>query len=129
MFYLPPSKVISSSKIVLWRLQELTMYTIVCYPDENRLLAGQFLKALPRYLSDQFKAASISATPREVRWTTVLFSSFILTKLHWVLQFFLRPDDFMTVLHQFLPGGQLLFMSDDFEKQLKRESDALSPKS
>lgn len=67
MFYLPAGNVIRSPKFVLWRRQDLTMYTIVCYPDENRFLAGQFLRDLPRLLSEQFKVPSVSANPRDVR--------------------------------------------------------------
>jgi len=94
----------SSPKIVLWKQFYSTIYVLLCEETENRLAASHFLNTLPRILEDHFKKTGIAASPRE-----------FLSKL----------EEFLVVVHTFLPNGQLIFMNAQYSKQLRKEVDSV----
>jgi hypothetical protein len=108
MFYLPKSSLVESPKIVLWRRQDLVMYTLLCFLDESRLLGSSFLSMFPALLSEHVKNPALNSQPREIM---------------------ARPDDVLLLAHQFLPNGQLLFTSPEYVKQLKKETETGGTKS
>jgi len=77
---------------------------LLCEESENRLLGCHFLNVFTKILDDQFKKNSIAASPKEY-----------LSKL----------EEFLVVLHTFLPNGQLLFMNSQYTKQLRKEVDSI----
>mmetsp|Transcript_21564 Transcript_21564/g.30147 ORF Transcript_21564/g.30147 Transcript_21564/m.30147 type:complete len:215 (-) Transcript_21564:65-709(-) len=92
-------------KIVVWKQLNMACYTLVLEEDENRVLASQFLSALPRVLDEHFKKPGLAGNPKEV----------IATKM----------DEVGVLVHTFLPNGQLLFMSPYLIRHLKKEADTI----
>lgn len=107
-FYLPPSDIVSEPKIVTWKQQGACIFTLITEVDENRLLANNTLTQLSKFFAEHFKNPNITSQPKE------LIS---------------KPDEIISILQQFIPNGQLLFISNNLAKQLKRELDSTILKS
>ncbi|KAF2077585.1 hypothetical protein CYY_001126 [Polysphondylium violaceum] len=93
-----PSQFISSPKYVIWRKICGVGFTVVCEEDENRLLLSNFLTMLAQLILDHFKLTSKNLTT----------------------EVFTRTDDILLILHNYLPNGQTLFISNSFSRQLKQ---------
>jgi len=87
-------------KIVLWK----QIGGILCDQDENVSLAHYFLNLFPKVIDEHFKKPGISMFPKE---------------------FLLKLEEFLLLLHTFLPNGQLLFANSQLIKYLKKETDTL----
>ncbi|XP_065185651.1 AP-5 complex subunit sigma-1-like [Sycon ciliatum] len=90
------------SKVVLWQATAGAGYALVCEEEENRVVAAQVLCLLVQYLQEHVKSAEQPAA-----------------------EFMLKSDRVMTVLHQFLPNGQLLFLNHRAVRQLEKEMEVL----
>jgi len=78
----------------------MVAYTLILELEENRALATQFLGALPRIFSDLTKKPSSTGS-----------------------EFFNRPEEAIILINSFLPNGQLLFMTPNLAKHLRKEVD------
>mmetsp|Transcript_37064 Transcript_37064/g.105989 ORF Transcript_37064/g.105989 Transcript_37064/m.105989 type:complete len:201 (-) Transcript_37064:103-705(-) len=73
-------------KLVVWKQVDKVVYTLVCEPLDNPLLASNFLTLFISKLNDHFrKGGGI------------------------VEEVVARPDEVLAILNHLLPGGQLLF--------------------
>jgi len=93
-----PSQFITSPKYVIWRKIFGVGFTVVCEEDENRLLLSNFLTMFGQLILDHFKLSSKNIT-NEV---------------------FTRTDELLLILHNYLPNGQTLFISNSYSRQLKQ---------
>mmetsp|Transcript_110992 Transcript_110992/g.312936 ORF Transcript_110992/g.312936 Transcript_110992/m.312936 type:complete len:201 (-) Transcript_110992:80-682(-) len=85
-------------KLVVWKQVDKVVYTLVCDPLDNPLLASNFLTLFVRELRDHFrKGGSI------------------------VEEVGSRPDEVLAILNFLLPGGQLLFINFHLYKHLKAQ--------
>lgn len=148
---IPRGQVVSTAKIVVWRRVAGTAFTIVCEPHENLLQASSLLSALVLLLDARFAAvglASPATAPHVVRYATHARScgsantppdpcpscSTRLTSAatrahtpphtHTSLQLLERPDELLALLDQFLPAGQLLFITPSLGDSLLRDATA-----
>jgi len=80
------------------------IYSLCCQEEENSLLASQFLHLFPKILDEHYKKPGISSSPKE---------------------FLSRPEEFLVLLHFFLPNGHLLFITTQFAKQLRKDAETL----
>eukprot|EP01119_Soliformovum_irregulare_P000727 TRINITY_DN10538_c0_g1_i1.p1 TRINITY_DN10538_c0_g1~~TRINITY_DN10538_c0_g1_i1.p1 ORF type:complete len:217 (+),score=28.77 TRINITY_DN10538_c0_g1_i1:1-651(+) len=99
-----PPDLFDGSKSVLWKQVQTVAYVLICDEGENRLLAAHFIQLFIKAIDDQFKKPSASAYPRE---------------------FLVRAEEFLVLLHTFLPNGQLLFISPPLIKHLRKEAESL----
>jgi len=101
VFALPSGEFFTEPKTVVWRRVNQVAYTLICEPDENRILASHFLANLPRIFSDLTKKpASVAGG-----------------------EFFNRPEEALILINSYLPNGQLLFVTPNFSKHIRREVD------
>eukprot|EP00930_Biecheleria_cincta_P097182 TRINITY_DN88901_c0_g1_i1.p1 TRINITY_DN88901_c0_g1~~TRINITY_DN88901_c0_g1_i1.p1 ORF type:complete len:215 (-),score=48.71 TRINITY_DN88901_c0_g1_i1:74-688(-) len=85
-------------KLVVWKHVDKVVYTLVCEPLDNPLLASNFLTLFVHELSDHFRKAG--SLVDEV-------SS--------------KPDEILVILDYLLPGGQLLFTNSNLHRYLKSQ--------
>mmetsp|Transcript_44878 Transcript_44878/g.104618 ORF Transcript_44878/g.104618 Transcript_44878/m.104618 type:complete len:204 (+) Transcript_44878:51-662(+) len=85
-------------KLVVWKHVDKVVYTLICEPLDNPLLASNFLTLFVHELSDHFRKAG--SLVEEV-------SS--------------RPDEILAILNSMLPGGQLLFINSNLHRFLKSQ--------
>jgi len=102
-FRIPAGSFFDSQKFVIWRQLLSTVFVIICEPDENRLLASNFLSLLPRILIDNFKNPQLTIQPKEM---------------------LLKPEEVLILIQSYLPNGQLLFANGQFVRHLKRDAEA-----
>jgi len=88
--------------VVLWKQVQRVALVVICEVDENQYLAANFLTLFANLLMDQYKSANILTKPKE-----------LLNK----------PEEMLMLLQTYLPNGQLLFISDQYAKHLRREFD------
>lgn len=105
IYSLPSNDITKKALQVVWRQCDACLFSMVCYEDENTLLALNFLQLLPRLLTEQYRVQQICQNPRE---------------------FIARPEELLLLLHTYLPHGLLQTIPNSLAKQLKRESDAMS---
>merc|ERR1719446_1049256 len=85
-------------KLVVWKQVDKVVYTLVCEPLDNPLLASNFLTLFVHELNDHFrKGGSI------------------------VDEVAARPDEVLAILNFLLPGGQLLFTNFHLYRHLKTQ--------
>eukprot|EP00425_Heterocapsa_triquetra_P028092 CAMPEP_0195115676 /NCGR_PEP_ID=MMETSP0448-20130528/109734_1 /TAXON_ID=66468 /ORGANISM="Heterocapsa triquestra, Strain CCMP 448" /LENGTH=162 /DNA_ID=CAMNT_0040152799 /DNA_START=101 /DNA_END=589 /DNA_ORIENTATION=- len=85
-------------KLVVWKQVDKVVYTLVCEPLDNPLLASNFLTMFVHELNDHFrKGGSIVEAVAE------------------------RPDEVLAILNFLLPGGQLLFTNFHLYRHLKAQ--------
>eukprot|EP00927_Polykrikos_kofoidii_P044997 TRINITY_DN38859_c0_g1_i1.p1 TRINITY_DN38859_c0_g1~~TRINITY_DN38859_c0_g1_i1.p1 ORF type:complete len:201 (-),score=29.73 TRINITY_DN38859_c0_g1_i1:30-632(-) len=85
-------------KLVVWKQVDKVVYTLICEPLDNPLLASNFLTLFVHELKDHFrKGGSI------------------------VEEVAARPDDVLAILTFLLPSGQLLFANFHLYKHLKTQ--------
>ncbi|KAM9983330.1 hypothetical protein ACTFIY_000066 [Dictyostelium cf. discoideum] len=101
-----PSIYVTTSKYCIWKKILGVCFTIVCEDDENRLLASNFLTLFSNVIVDIFK-------------TTI-------TKTINPMDILPRSDEILLLLNSYLPNGQLLFISNQFSKQIKTNFQQLS---
>jgi hypothetical protein len=87
---------------VFWRAIFATCFTIVCDEIDNRQLAAQWLDVMARMIAEHFHNPNVLQTP------DVLLS---------------QPAELHFLLHQLLPSGQLLHLTDTLAKLLLRNSE------
>jgi len=109
VFWVPRGELFSSPKVVLWRKTKNVAYTLICEEDENPALGSYFLESFPNVLSEYYKKTTPSSTLG--------------------MEFFLRPEEVLVLLQSFLPNGQLLFISPNLSKHLKKEAENTLSKS
>jgi len=100
VFHVPSGEFFNDPKIVVWRKVGMVAYTLILELDENRALASQLLGALPRIFSDLTKKPSSTG-----------------------YEFFNRPEEALILINSFLPNGQLLFITPNLAKHLRKEVD------
>ena len=104
--YLLPSNDITQKPLqVVWRHCDACLFSLVCYDDENTLLALNFLQLLPKLLVEQYRTQQICQNPREL---------------------VARPEEILVLLNTYIPHGLLQTIPNSLAKQLKRESDAMA---
>ncbi|CAK8993682.1 Calcium/calmodulin-dependent protein kinase type IV [Durusdinium trenchii] len=93
-------------KLVVWKHVDKVVYTLICEPLDNPLLASNFLTLFVHELSDHFRKAG-----------------------NMVEEVSSRPDEIFTILNLMLPGGQLLFTNSNLHRHFKAQiSQVLSQK-
>lgn len=102
VYSLPSNDITKQPLQVVWRQCDAILFSMVCYDDENTLLALNFLQLLPRLLSEQYRTQQICQTPREI---------------------LARPEELLSLLSTFLPHGLLQTIPNSLAKQMKRDSD------
>eukprot|EP00933_Yihiella_yeosuensis_P008486 TRINITY_DN11395_c0_g1_i1.p1 TRINITY_DN11395_c0_g1~~TRINITY_DN11395_c0_g1_i1.p1 ORF type:complete len:205 (-),score=9.93 TRINITY_DN11395_c0_g1_i1:137-751(-) len=85
-------------KLVVWKHVDKVVYTLICEPLDNPLLASNFLTLFVHELSDHFRKAG-----------------------NLVDEISSRPDEILAMLSFLLPGGQLLFTNSNLHKHLKSQ--------
>lgn len=85
-------------KLVVWKQVDKVVYTLVCDPLDNPLLASNFLTLFVHELNDHFRkdGSVIEAVAT-------------------------RPDEVLAILNFLLPGGQLLFINFHLYKHFKTQ--------
>ncbi|CAE7359269.1 CAMK4 [Symbiodinium sp. CCMP2456] len=103
---LQASSLFEYPKLVVWKHVDKVVYTLICEPLDNPLLASSFLTLFVHELSDHFrKAGSL------------------------VDEVSARPDEVLAILNFMLPGGQLLFVNSNLHRFNKSQiSQVLSQK-
>ncbi|KAN0033563.1 hypothetical protein ACTFIV_000024 [Dictyostelium citrinum] len=101
-----PSIYVTTSKYCIWKKILGVCFTIICEDDENRLLASNFLTLFSNVIVDVFK-------------TTI-------TKTINPMDILTRSEELLLLLNSYLPNGQLLFISNQFSKQIKTNIQQLS---
>ncbi|KAK5574412.1 hypothetical protein RB653_009687 [Dictyostelium firmibasis] len=101
-----PSNYVTTPKYCIWKKILGVCFTIVCEDDENRLLASNFLTLFSNVIVDVFK-------------TTI-------TKTINPMDILPRSEEILLLLNSYLPNGQLLFISNQFSKQIKTNIQQLS---
>lgn len=95
---LPASALFEHPKLVVWKQTDKVVYTLVCEPLDNPLLASNFLTLFVSELNDHFrKGGSV------------------------IDEVDLRPDEVLAILSCLLPGGQLLFTNCHLYRHLKSQ--------
>jgi len=89
---------------IVWKQIGSVIYSLACEEEENIVLASQFLNLFPKILDEQYKKPGICANPKE---------------------FLSKPEEFLVLLHFFLPNGQLLFILTQFGKQLRKDAETI----
>lgn len=97
VFRLSPGNPFKEEKVVLWKGLANAGFTLVCEKDENRLIAENVLDHVIRHLQEY---CQIILQPSEA---------------------ILKVDRVVTIIHQFLPNGQLLFMNTRYLRQMEKE--------
>eukprot|EP00112_Aurelia_sp_Birch-Aquarium-sp1_P020310 Seg5203.3 transcript_id=Seg5203.3/GoldUCD/mRNA.D3Y31 product="AP-5 complex subunit sigma-1" protein_id=Seg5203.3/GoldUCD/D3Y31 len=97
VFRLPIGKPLPVEKHVIWQALETLCFTFILAPEENKALAENVLSLIVQLLLQTFR--SIDQSEEMLR----------------------SPDKVATVLHIFLPNGQLIFMNHRVVKQLEKE--------
>merc|ERR1719433_735527 len=93
-------------KLVVWKQVDKVVYTLICEPLDNPLLASNFLTLFVNELNDHFRKGG--SVMEEVA---------------------ARPDEVLAILNFLLPGGQLLFANFHLYRHLKEQiSQVLSQK-
>lgn len=90
---------------VFWRAIHATCFTVVCDEVDNRQLAAQWLDVMARMIAEHFRNPNVLQTP------DVLLS---------------QPAELHFLLHQLLPSGQLLHLTDTLAKLLLRNSEQIN---
>jgi len=85
-------------KLVVWKQVDKVVYTLVCEPLDNPLLASNFLTLFVHELNDHFRKGG--GVIEEVAS---------------------RPDEVLAILNFLLPGGQLLFTNFNLYRHLKTQ--------
>eukprot|EP00913_Durusdinium_trenchii_P025359 g23807.t1 len=85
-------------KLVVWKHVDKVVYTLICEPLDNPLLASNFLTLFVHELSDHFRKAG-----------------------NMVEEVSSRPDEIFTILNLMLPGGQLLFTNSNLHRHFKAQ--------
>ncbi|EGC38298.1 hypothetical protein DICPUDRAFT_28941 [Dictyostelium purpureum] len=93
-----PSLYVSTPKFVIWKKLLGVCFTIICEEDENRLLVSNFLTMFSNVILDNFKTTISKTLPQEI---------------------LPKSDEILLLLNSYLPNGQLLFISNQFSKQIK----------
>eukprot|EP00118_Oscarella_pearsei_P007654 m.38084 g.38084 ORF g.38084 m.38084 type:complete len:189 (+) comp32519_c0_seq1:46-612(+) len=101
-FRLPAGCPFRESKVVLWTTQAKCGYTMVMEPDENRMLAETVLNLMLRLVDVYVKKQDEAA-----------------------LQILLKADKMASVVHIFLPNGQLQFINHRVVEQYQKELEIL----
>jgi len=102
-FWIPREDLFSSNLVVLWHQVQSVAYVLICDEDENRALGINFLQNFPKELSEYYKANN---------------------QTDQGMEFFSRPEEVLILLQSFLPNGQLLFITPNFAKHLKKEAES-----
>lgn len=97
VFRLPVGKPLPTEKHVIWQVSESCGFTIILSPDENKALAENILDIIIKYLRQIFKSFDQYSELME------------------------NMDKIASVLHYFLPNGQLIFMNHRLMQQLEKE--------
>mmetsp|Transcript_152005 Transcript_152005/g.264901 ORF Transcript_152005/g.264901 Transcript_152005/m.264901 type:complete len:201 (+) Transcript_152005:160-762(+) len=95
---LQASSLFEYPKLVVWKQVDKVVYTLVCEPLDNPLLATNFLTLFIHELNEHFRKGG--GIIEEV--TT-------------------RPDEVLAILNFLLPGGQLLFTNFHLYRHLKTQ--------
>ncbi|EFA74876.1 hypothetical protein PPL_11910 [Heterostelium album PN500] len=98
------SQYFSTSKYVIWKQMLGVCFTVICEPDENRLLVINFLNMFNNILLDFFKNVISKSSIQEVSI---------------MLYYYIKSEDILLLLHHYLPNGQLLFSSNQYVKHTK----------
>mmetsp|Transcript_64530 Transcript_64530/g.189207 ORF Transcript_64530/g.189207 Transcript_64530/m.189207 type:complete len:201 (+) Transcript_64530:60-662(+) len=85
-------------KLVVWKQVDKVVYTLVCEPLDNPLLATNFLTLFVHELNDHFRKGG--SMTEEVAS---------------------RPDEVLAILNFLMPGGQLLFTNFHLYKHFKSQ--------
>eukprot|EP00299_Pterocystis_sp_00344_P011112 c5129_g1_i2.p1 GENE.c5129_g1_i2~~c5129_g1_i2.p1 ORF type:complete len:122 (+),score=19.62 c5129_g1_i2:233-598(+) len=93
------NELFQTNKVVLWEQVARVAFVLVLEPHENRLLAANFLSRFISGLADHYRNPMFPASPKE-----------LLSK----------SEDLLTMLHQMLPSGQLLFANRAFVRHLRQ---------
>uniref|UniRef100_A0A7S2KS53 Uncharacterized protein n=1 Tax=Zooxanthella nutricula TaxID=1333877 RepID=A0A7S2KS53_9DINO len=95
---LQASQLFEYPKLVVWKQVDKVVYTLVCEPLDNPLLASNFLTLFIHELNDHFrKGGSI------------------------ITEVAARPDEVLVILTFLLPGGQLLFSNIHLYRHFKAQ--------
>jgi hypothetical protein len=100
MFRVTQADLFPAPKIVVWREFQGIAWTVICEMDENRMLANHFLQSFPKLLLEHFKIQQLTV-------------DLVLSKI----------EELLLLLQQTLPNGQLLFLSGNLAKHLRKEMD------
>mmetsp|Transcript_1676 Transcript_1676/g.3494 ORF Transcript_1676/g.3494 Transcript_1676/m.3494 type:complete len:196 (-) Transcript_1676:298-885(-) len=95
---LQASSLFQHPKLVVWKQVEQVVYTLVCEPLDNPLLASNFLTYFVAELSDQFRKGSSIADEVAA-----------------------RPDEVLVILNWLLPDGRLIFANNHLRMYWKGE--------
>ncbi|KAJ7383682.1 AP-5 complex subunit sigma-1 [Desmophyllum pertusum] len=97
VFRLSPGNPYKVERVVLWKGLANSGFTLVCEKDENRVVAENILDLVIRHLQEY---CQVILQPSEA---------------------ILKVDKVATIIHQFLPNGQLLFMNNRYLRQVEKE--------
>lgn len=97
VFRLSPGNPFQVERVVLWKGSTNCGFALICERDENRLVAENILNLIVRNLQEY---CQIILQPSEA---------------------ILKADKVTTILHHFLPEGQLLFMNNRFLRHVEKE--------
>lgn len=95
---LQASSLFQYPKLVVWKQVEKVVYTLICEPLDNPLLASNFLTHFVHELNDHFRKGG-----------------------NIVEEVAARPDEVLVILNFLLPGGQLLFANIHLYRHLKSQ--------
>mmetsp|Transcript_81192 Transcript_81192/g.251991 ORF Transcript_81192/g.251991 Transcript_81192/m.251991 type:complete len:201 (-) Transcript_81192:52-654(-) len=95
---LQASALFECPKLVVWKQVDRVVYTLVCEPLDNPLLASNFLTLFVNELNDHFRKGG--SVVEEVA---------------------ARPDEVLAILSFLLPGGQLLFANIHLYRHLRAQ--------
>ena len=87
---LPRNELLEFPVLVLWRQVLSSAFVLVCDPEDNLVLASNFLSVFVSLLSEKFHNPVVAASPE---------------------QFLLHPEVVMELTSKLLPCGQLVFMN------------------
>lgn len=97
VFRLPKDKPLPVEKHVIWQAISNIGFAMVLSSEENKALAENVMNVIVQYILQMFRSADS------------------------LEEMVLNPDKIATVLHVFLPNGQILFMNHRVVKQLEKE--------
>lgn len=102
---MPAGDLFRDPKIVIWYQYNQLAYSMICEEDESRALVAAVLPFLAKLISESKKTAS--------------GPSGVATEL------LLHPEEVFAILQNYLPNGQLLFLTSNFAKHMKKEVDGI----
>jgi hypothetical protein len=113
--YISEGELFSSPKIVMWYQLNSLAYSMICEEDENRALVASTLPFLCKVVLSCDKLTQIQVISESKKTSQGASAELLL----------LHVEEVFTILQNYMPNGQLLFISSNFAKHIKKEVDSV----